>query len=402
MTTMTAATAGPTGPASVSYDRIAYEPRVPVADGVFYEGEVTALAGAGKSGKGLTVLAYSVRVALGLSMPGEDREHGRPAGRVLWVSGGAEDDPIHDLAPRFQAAARQCAADFDLSEAECLAGLRYVHDLSEWPGGAPVEVPTQCEQIEAEVARLNELDAANRAPGDAGYAGPGPRVRFIVLDPIKGLLAPGHNLNSGARRVMTPLQRMARRTRAAVPVIMHVTKAGSIQGSADVTNALRLALTVKRGQDGQPSELTTFASNIAADTSVRFLVEGAGPDTRVVFIDAAAEAEAADLGTLRARLARQEQAAIPAGQELSDKAGDYLGATADAFRVLVKSPGQAGMRQAGRLHASRELARAAAEQVAGKALSWADSTARPGIDIAHSGESAYAVQATARTRQAAS
>jgi len=396
-TATTAPQAGPRkGPASVAYSGIPYAPRVPVAEGFLYEGEVTVLAGPGKSGKGLTMAGLAVLVALGLPRPGEAPGTRHEPARVLWVAGGAEDDPIHDLRPRFEAAALQAAADHGLSPGEALAGLARIHDLSSWPDGTPVEVPQDRDALAAEIAALGELDAANRAPGAEGYAGPAWPVRLAVLDPIKGLLGPGHNLNAGARRVMTPLQQLARRTRAAVAVIMHVTKAGSIQGSADVTNAVRLAFTVQAGQGGAPSALVLFASNIASPDDLRFVITGEGRDVRAVFLPPDGAPGAAAEGTLRRRIADHERAAQcdnaaaaspPASPPASSQAGDYAGRLAGQFAVLRQAMRPDGTTaDAARLPGGpwphRAAARNAAELDAGEALSWRASAAHADVDVA--------------------
>ena len=392
-TATTAPQAGPRkGPASVAYSGIPYAPRVPVAEGFLYEGEVTVLAGPGKSGKGLTMAGLAVLVALGLPRPGEAPGTRHEPARVLWVAGGAEDDPIHDLRPRFEAAALQAAADHGLSPGEALAGLARIHDLSSWPDGTPVEVPQDRDALAAEIAALGELDAANRAPGAEGYAGPAWPVRLAVLDPIKGLLGPGHNLNAGARRVMTPLQQLARRTRAAVAVIMHVTKAGSIQGSADVTNAVRLAFTVQAGKGGAPSALVLFASNIASPADLRFVITGEGRDVRAVFLPPDGAGEGAPEGTLRRRIADHERAAqcdnaAAASPPASSQAGDYAGRLAGQFAVLRQAMRPDGTtadaaRLAGGPWTHRAAARNAAELDAGEALSWRASTQHADVDVA--------------------
>jgi AAA domain len=275
-------------PASVSYDGIPWEPRVWVVRGMFAIGEVTIFAGPGKSAKGLSIAGYVARIVLGLARPGEDPQTRHAPARALWIAGGAEDDPIHDLSARFTAAIRQAAADFGLDPDQALAdGLKYIHDLSGWDeAGTPVEVPQDCDALEAEVLALNELDAGNqpREPGTPFCPPPGPPVQLVIMDPLKSMLGPRYNLTAGARKVITPLNRFAKNAQVAVAAVVHVTKTGSIQGSTDVTNAVRLAFTVRKGENGMPSAITLYASNIATPEDVLFLVTGDEPDTHVVFL----------------------------------------------------------------------------------------------------------------------
>jgi len=365
MTTITTDQAGPqhAGPASVAYSAIPYEPRVPVAEGFLYEGEVTVIAGPGKSGKGLTLAGYAVRVALGLPRPGEGREVRHEPARVLWIAGGAEDDPMHDLRPRFEAAALSAAGIYGMAPGEALAGLARIHDLSAWADGSPVEVPQDRDRIAAEVAALNELDHANRAPGQDGYAGPGPRVALVTLDPLKGLLGPGQNLNAGARRVMTPLALLARGARCAVAVIHHVTKAGQVQGSPDVVNAVRLAFTVRPGKGAAPSALSLYASNIAAPDDVAFTLAGEGHLVHAVFtaeVPDAATGPGEVPSTLRQRIAAHDAA--------QDQGAPPAAAAPGTLRLLRRRydrAGQPGRAQVLGTYRDLAMARTAAEEDAG-------------------------------------
>ena len=199
-------TATPDGDlASLSFDGIPGEPRTWRLRDVLALGEVTVIAGAGGiTAKGLALGRVAALEVLGLPKPGDEPGTEREPGRVLWVSSGTEDDPIHDLSPRFTSALIACAGEHELDPADALDGARYLHNLSEWPNGDPIEIPQDLPRIRAEVGKLNKRDASNRKPGDPGYSGPGPRVTMVLMDPLDALLGPGATVDSrpGARRLM--------------------------------------------------------------------------------------------------------------------------------------------------------------------------------------------------------
>jgi AAA domain len=290
-------------PASLSYDGIPGAPRTFVVPGVYALGEVTVDAGMGEVGKGVRNAMIAIRLVLGLPQPGEARDVSHAPGRVLWMAAGSEDDPMHDLAPRFAAAAAACAVEFELDPADALDGLRYVHDLSAWPDGAPVEVPDDLPRVRAEVERLNALDADNRPPSHPDYDGPGPAVQLVIMDPLDAILGPGATIDSrpGARRVMGHLNRFAQGANVAVPVVHHVIASGrKIAGSPAVTNSVRLAFITRPDPANELVKvMTRFKSNVSTPDDIRYVI---APGPVAAFLGDVA-AEQGTGGTLRDRIA---------------------------------------------------------------------------------------------------
>jgi hypothetical protein len=269
--------------ASLSFDGIPGAARVYVVPGMLAIGEVTVDAGAGETAKSLRNVMFAARAALGVAQPGDPHGTRREPARTLWISSGTEDDPIFDLAPRITSALAACAAEFGLDPAAALAASRYVHNLSEWANGDPIEITDAgLAKIRAEVGTLNQLDAANRpAVLDDGrsnpdWQGPGPCVRLVVFDPLDALLGEGQTINSrpGARRVMTGLSRFAKGAAVAAPVIHHViASGGKVAGSPAVTNSVRLAF-ISAPDKSNPSVKVTrkMKANIGAPGDLRYIV----------------------------------------------------------------------------------------------------------------------------------
>jgi len=395
-------------PASLSFDLIPGASRRWVVPGIVAEGEVTVDAGTGETAKSLRNAMFAARVALGLPMPGEDRDARHEPGRVLWVASGTEDDPIFDLSPRFAAALLACAAEFGLDPAEAQAGARRIHNLSEWEDGAPVFITDEgLSAIRAEAGKLSDLDEANRprrlrdGTPNPEYTGPAWRVRFVVMDPLDALLGDGQTIDSrpGARRTMTGLARFARGTGAGVTVIHHVVASGTkIAGSPAVTNSVRLAFITRPDKaNKQVKVMAKMKANVSSPDDIRYVIADGDPAPFVAFLgDTPAEHAAGD--TLRGRIA----ASVPAGPA-STPAGDAgtlrarVRAAARAedpptgpagpcrlLRAELDGDGNPGpARYVGGTYPGPSAARTAARTDAGgAALTWTVPASAPGTEVA--------------------
>jgi AAA domain-containing protein len=377
--------AATTAPASLAYDGIPIEERTAVLDGILYLGEVTVLAGmGGVSAKGLSVTGICARKVLGLPMPGEDAGVRHDPGRVLWVSSGTEDDPMRDLAGRFASALAALAAQYGVAPADAALALRYFHDLSAWPSGDPVEVPQDMARIRAEVAALNELDAANRAPAAPGYGGPGPAVAITVFDPLDALLGEGATVDSraGARRVMGRFGQFARGADVSALVIHHVIGNGrKIAGSPAITNSVRLAFIAS--PDAADARIASWApvkSNISAGAELRYQVIPASPAPYARFLDDAAALAGQGTGdTLRERIAAHDSpAAMRRRVRAAAGAGDRgpAGPAGPAGYQVMRQQGTERTVIAAR--PGQGQARAAAEEDAGAGMAWNPVAGKPG------------------------
>ncbi len=374
--------------ASLSFDGMPFEPRSWPVPNVFALGEVTVIAGPGESWKGLNMAMFAALFALGLPVPGRP-EHADPA-RVLWVSSGTEDDPIHDLSGRFRGALDACAEANGLDPAKARRALRYIHNLSEWDNGAPIEVPGDLPRIRAEVARLNDLDASNRPRLDQDgmpnpdYTGPGPQVVQVVFDPLDALLGPGATVDSrpGARRVMGAWGKFARGADVSACVLHHTIETGSkIAGSPAVVNSVRLAFIVKKDPGNDSVRvLTGIKSNVSDKAAVRYVKVSGLVDGHVMPHVMHLDPEAAP--------AASAAAGQVAGETLRDRirsagaAGANPVKTGGSYRVLRKVAGQAGSTAVPGPHHGRGQARAAAEAHASRRLTWTPAEDRAGMDTA--------------------
>lgn len=375
------------GLASVSYDQIPYLPRRWLWHGYVPYANPVVFAAAGQTGKGMLFCTVAARVVLGLPFPGEDQGARHEPGRVLWIAG-AEDDQFEDLAPRLQAAIAGAVEDFGLAP-ELAGNIRYVHDLSEWRDGSAFELPGDMGRLYAETQALNELDSANRVPADPGYAGPGPRVRLAVLDPLMDLLGEHDTVATikGARKTLRPVKLYARKADVAVVLIHHLTKDGKVAGSPAVLDALRLAFVVETRTDAPDVRvITARKANIGSGDPQQFTIRGGADLTRrAVFLSAdgeraervkAAQERAGDLArgtSVRDRIQAASGAPAASG-------GDYSASAAGRFKLLravLSEDSGPGATEAPRVLGSEHAARAAAELDAGRPLTWKPAGANP-------------------------
>jgi hypothetical protein len=385
--------------ASLSYDSIPHEPREWRWPGVLAYGTTTLLAGFGKSTKGLSMAGAAALTVLGLPYPGEDSDVRHAPARVLWIPGGMEDDQLADLRPRFDEALAYCAARFGLDVAEASRAVRFIHDLAEWDNGAPFALPADLGMLADEVAGLNELDAENRPPRlrdgspNPDYAGPGPSVAVVIMDPLTGILGEGATIASvpGARSIMAKVNTFGQDAHVCPVLIAHFTASGKIAGSPAVVDAVRIALTVREEKDHPGVRiLSTYAANVSDGVSVRYTVAGGGTAPFAVWLDdqagepgqgepepaPAASVPASAAGrTLRGRITQAE-----ARQRLRETAAQRPAESAPAatdaapWRVFRKTMGDDGPGPAsyvGTSYPGPDAARQAAQADAGNGpLPW--------------------------------
>jgi hypothetical protein len=228
-------------------------------DGYIPFGRVTLLAGDSGIGKGFMLSDIAARVSRGDRMP--DGTPGTAPGHVIMIT--PEDDPrtctVHRLA----------AHDADLS---------MVHDLTLVGGN------TWC--IQEDVTALRQLITA------CGGAA------LVIIDPISAVTLVGLTSDVPVRRkVLGPLEAVARETGAAIVIVGHLTKTGAAQaqrnraaakdgmgGTKGLTNAARLMLTVVRDDaDPRIRTISVAKSNGTDDRSapaVRYTIEGTPPKVR--------------------------------------------------------------------------------------------------------------------------
>ena len=206
-------------------------PRIP-------RGDVTLVFGEGSVGKGRMICSFIAEVV-------------NSGGTVITVL--PEDHLNEEAAPRMRAAAG-------------VSDLSKVIDMTRLPGGARFK-----------------LSADTRHDGDAGLlrqaigelAGEGHDVRLVVIDPLAACVGWGSiNTNAGARRLVEPLQDLAQSTGVSVIVVAHSVKSGVLQGSAGLSQALRLVYRVSKDPANPMLRVlhAEKANNLVAE-DLRFTVE---------------------------------------------------------------------------------------------------------------------------------
>ena len=376
--------------AALDYSNFPYIERRWLWEGYIPVGSVVLYAAAGGTGKGMLFCAVAARVVLGLPFPDEDQALRRDPGRVVWISGPGEDDQFEDMAPRLRAAIAVAVEEFGLDPQlahEKTGAIRFVHDLSTWPGDDPVTLPADCARVLAEIEKVNKWSEKRGEP----------RVALVVADSLSAVLSSGYTIDSrqGAVKVMVKLGRLARRADVAFAVLHHLTKAktANVAGSAGVLNSIRLAFVIEPAPEVDTVRvINPHKSNIATSLPVRYLIAGDGPmahaafvsadDTRAERVKAASAPDVPEPGTLRARVAAA--AACPPGD---DAPRDEPSPSVPRFRVTCRVQPAGDDREhapepLGNGYATREDAQEAACRDAGEVLAWHSARTAPGVEIA--------------------
>lgn len=218
-------------------------------------GEVTLVAGEGGAGKGLLCIDLAARVSAGLPMP-FGTGAAEPAAVVMVTP---EDDLSETVAWRLRAAG---------------AALGNVHDLTLTETGAPFALSADATH-DGSIAQLRALVDETAA-------------RLVIIDPLMATVAYGSiSTNIGARRIMGPLQRLAKETGCSVVMTHHTVKSGAIAGSKGLLDAARVVYRVRKDKENPAVRVMALEkSNVLGDTEdVRYTLAGEGTETRVAWLD---------------------------------------------------------------------------------------------------------------------
>lgn len=273
----------------VTFDQIAAQPTlwlsrkpaIPLAD-------VTLFFGAGAIGKGRMFASLIASVTRGDPL-GLSEEGGEPGDCVVIFP---EDKPDEQVVPRLRAAG---------------ADLSRVHDMTRLDSGSRFKLSAS-ERHEGHLAHLRayieHLQATGRNP------------RLVVIDPLAAVLGWGSMAtNPGARRLVEPLQDMADMTGVAVAVVGHTTKAGVLQGSAGLMQALRTVYRVSVDPQNEAQRIITVekANNLPPQDDLRFTIAQDDDGTaKVQWLDR--EALEAQRQSWRERLAARQAGKPTAAQ----------------------------------------------------------------------------------------
>jgi len=268
-------------------------------------GEVALICGAGGVGKGQLLVELAARVSRGDVMP--DGTSGGPAGSVVMVT--PEDDLNSTVAYRLRAVR---------------ADLSMIHDLTTVASGGPFELPDG----------LGELRELIDSIGD---------VRLVVIDPLLAVASVSLASNTTMRRkVMGPLQRLAKDTGIAVVVSHHLVKSGAVAGSRGLTDSARVVHRVTK-DPANPTvrEFSIEKINLDRDDlpALRYTVGGDWPETCVRWLwrhESGRLGQPAGDSQRRVLMALRAAEGPLTGQQLAHMTGISYGVVRVALTKLVR------------------------------------------------------------------
>lgn len=354
----------------ITYDQVAplatewlWDKRIPL-------GDLTLMFGEGGCGKGRMLIDLAARVTRGDGMP-LCADGDEPGSVVLILP---EDDPHEQVAPRLHAAGADLGRCFDLTRLE--GGSRF------------------------------KLSADGKTPGPIGHLralidqlrADGMNPRLVIIDPLAAVLGAGTiNTNQGARRLVEPLQDLAKNCGIAIMAVAHTVKSGQLQGSAGLPQTLRTVYRISRDPDNVAQRRLGLdkSNNLPEMEDVRYTITE-DQDGRVVvkWLDRAA-LDAQRQGwrdELAARRARKEPPAAPGRPKTS----------AMTYRAVMTVSGR-GTTMLGKGIADERFARMLCEatphaMALGTPLLWAER--RPGVWMAGNQSCAFAVAVEGASRAA--
>lgn len=316
---------------AVPFTHIPVEPVVPLWPGWIARRHINLVTAPGGTSKGLFTVDIAARVTTGKPWPGqpEDTPLRDPEAVVIVAP---EDDPNEAVAPRLKAA----GADTSL-----------VFNLTELADGSPFVLPDSLPELRAAMAEIREKT--------------GREVGLVVLDPLTAMVEHSISTNIGARRVLSPLEKLARDEDVAVILTHHTVKSGATAGSKAITDAVRIALRISRPDKLSDARVLSYEkTNIASGSAtVRYTVIEDGLDTRITYAD-----------TTSATGGRSYTIAEPGSSPLSSvPAPGAVPSHAPDYQVLVGANGSKP-RRVGSIYADVSAAKQAAEAHAGHRLTW--------------------------------
>lgn len=211
-------------------------------------GEMTILAAAGGTGKGLMCAWLISAITNGWPLP--DGGPPVPAQNVLWAS--TEDDRHITMANRLLA---------------CGANDERVGDISRI-NGRPISLPDDMAQLSEAVTNMGN-------------------VGLVVLDPLSKIAGNSVGTRNSTNKTMVPLQQWVNDTGVPILWVHHVNRDGDVNGSKAVVDSVRSVLTLER-EKNQPNirSLHVAKSNGGDEDApdLSFTIEGEGPSTHIKWV----------------------------------------------------------------------------------------------------------------------
>jgi AAA domain len=279
-------------------------------------GELTILAAAGGTGKGLLSAWLISAITNGWPLP--DGGPAVPGQGVLWAS--VEDDAHITMVNRLIASG---------ANADMVGNISQIH-------GRNISLPDDMAQLAEAVANQ----------GNTG---------LIVLDPLTKIASNSVGTRNNTNRVMEPLQQYANETGIPIVMVHHVNRDGDVNGSKAVKDSVRSVLLLER-EKNQPNirklviDKTNGGDEDAPDLS--FTIEGDGSDVHIKWISEPDDNSADGLNIVAKAIANHDgltsaqmvtrETGIPYGtarvmlarlasqRRIRDMGNDWYGAESDA------------------------------------------------------------------------
>jgi hypothetical protein len=232
-------------------------PAIPVSwdmEGWLPKRHVTLAAAPGKTSKGILSFDFAARKTTGRNMPIEPLTTTHPVCSVVVVA--PEDDANEALAFRGLAA----GVDPEL-----------LFNLTLLSNGDPFLLPYNWPDLENVIKQIS-------APASAGGFGK-PPVGLVILDPLLAMVDKPITTDGAARRIIAPLEALAKKYDYACMLTQHTVKSGKIASASGLVNACRMVWRLEKvgPKDGPERELSVEASNMAASGGrLRYRLVGDG------------------------------------------------------------------------------------------------------------------------------
>lgn len=245
-------------------------------------GHVVILYGPAGIGKGRIAANFAARNSRGENAAGEP-------GTTIMIT--PEDGPAETVAWRLRAEQADLDRVIDMTTLDGGAPFRL-----DAKGGSKASSEMALARAAAELrSKIDELADHDDEQRRLGVTGPAllANPTLVIIEPLLAVVGAGAiNTDSGARRVLAPLQKIAEETGVTVLITTHTTKGGSdVAGSRAIINAPRVVYEMSRDPDHAQVAMITLrkGNSLAMDGGSRFMIAGDGTDARVVWARPRAE-----------------------------------------------------------------------------------------------------------------
>ena len=249
--------------------------------GFWPRGEVVGWYGEGGLGKGRAELDLAARVTRGDPMP-FCTGRTRPGSVILVLP---EDHPAEQVRPRLDAAGADVTRVIDMTK--LATGSRFKLSATMTKDGDIGQLREAIETLRAMCAGCRGMMSGGVCPGCGGTEDMNPRL--VIIDPLSAVIGWGSiSTVAGARRAIEPLQDVAQNTGVTILLVMHSTKAGVLQGSAGIKQALRLLYKITKDVNPMVRVIGLEKGNNQGETpDAKFTLEDSAEGVKVIWLDRA-------------------------------------------------------------------------------------------------------------------